>query len=207
MADLTGEPDFEEFWAAYPRKVGKAAARKSWDTAVIKIKIAPADIVAGARRYATAKRGTEIQYVAHASTWLNQQRWTDEHVGGGEVEAEERPHVRDEAAVGVIAATKRAQQIRARIIQATRERHSLAIQEAARRLNALESELWNCMCSGSIGFEARAWKFACEEAVGGTPAPESLNVEREHWVDGKDRLETRRRVVPQMRQQATSLLT
>src|SRR5690606_19428118 len=41
---------FDEFWAAYPRRVGKGAARKAWAKATKKA--APEEIIAGARRYA-----------------------------------------------------------------------------------------------------------------------------------------------------------
>ncbi len=206
MTDLTGQPTFDDFWLAYPRKIAKADAKRSWDKAVTKIKIDPADIVAGAKRYAAAKRGTEQQYIAHAATWINQQRWADEDVEAKSTYEEERPHVRDEKAIGVIAATMRAQEIKKRILVATRAHHQASLSDAARRLNVTESEFWGCMSAGSMGFDARAWKAACAEVNGGPPAPEVLNIGREHWIDGKERLETRARTVPVMRQQGQSFL-
>lgn len=72
---------FAEFWAAYPRKVGVAAAEKAWrklrpDAAICE------QIMAGLaallpqynRRIACGER----EYVPHASTWLNGRRWEDE---------------------------------------------------------------------------------------------------------------------------------
>jgi hypothetical protein len=66
---------FDDFWVVYPRKIGKKAARKAWDTA---LKDASADeIVAGAKRYRDWP-SREARYTTHPTTWLNQGRWDDE---------------------------------------------------------------------------------------------------------------------------------
>jgi hypothetical protein len=68
------EPLFEGFWAVYPKKVGKGSARKAYRHA---LKRASHDeILAGAKAYAASK--PDPQYTAHASTWLNADRWLDE---------------------------------------------------------------------------------------------------------------------------------
>jgi len=70
---------FDEFWHAYPRKVGKGAAIKSWARA---IKLAPPyEIMAGLTEAQNewVARETETQFIPHPSTWLNQRRWEDEH--------------------------------------------------------------------------------------------------------------------------------
>ncbi len=66
---------FDDFWAVYPRKQAKGAARKAWPAAV---KAAgPAAILAGAIAYRDSPdRSTE--YTAHPATWLRAERWTDE---------------------------------------------------------------------------------------------------------------------------------
>jgi hypothetical protein len=69
---------FDEFWAVYPRRIGKAAARRKWDVAVRST--SPAVIIDGARAYAATRAGTDPQYIAHPTTWLNQGRWEDEHL-------------------------------------------------------------------------------------------------------------------------------
>lgn len=71
------EPDrFDEFWSAYPKRVGKQAAIKAWRNA---IKLASPDtIIAGAQRYAESRRGEDPKFTAHPSTWLNAGRWDDE---------------------------------------------------------------------------------------------------------------------------------
>lgn len=71
-----GQNGFDDFWAIYPRKVAKGAARKAWDKAV---KRAPPDtIIAGTRAYADARQGQDAQYTAHPASWLNAERWTDD---------------------------------------------------------------------------------------------------------------------------------
>ena len=81
------EFDFLDFYAAYPRHVGKEAARRAFEKAV-KAGTAPADIVEGARRYAaaTAAAGTETRYIAHPATWLNAGRWNDDMQDAAPVE-------------------------------------------------------------------------------------------------------------------------
>lgn len=66
---------FAEFWATYPRRQGKGAAVKAFAKAIKKT--SPAEIIAGARRYADDPN-REPAYTAHASTWLNAERWTDD---------------------------------------------------------------------------------------------------------------------------------
>lgn len=68
---------FDEFWLAYPRKVGKPEAAKRFASSV-KSGTLPGDIIDGAKRYALSVRGTEEKFIAHPRTWLNQGRWTDE---------------------------------------------------------------------------------------------------------------------------------
>lgn len=67
---------FDRFWTAYPRKTAKGAARKAWPRAV-KAAGDPELIIAGATRYA-ADPNRDQRYTAHASTWLNAERWGDE---------------------------------------------------------------------------------------------------------------------------------
>jgi hypothetical protein len=70
---------FKEFWEAYPRKVGRGAARKAWmgakkssswpgRTRVIQAALDQAE---------SPKWRTEPQFIPHPSTWLNQERWSD----------------------------------------------------------------------------------------------------------------------------------
>lgn len=70
---------FDEFWAAYPEKKGKAAAMKAWK---VKGCDAIADqIIAHVHRMLTEDRGWRDGYVPHGSTYVNGERWTDEPKG------------------------------------------------------------------------------------------------------------------------------
>lgn len=71
---LDGE--FDGFWGAYPRKVGKQAARKAYRSAR---KVATLDqIAAGLRAQLPDLRTRDLHLVPHPSTWLNQHRWEDD---------------------------------------------------------------------------------------------------------------------------------
>jgi hypothetical protein len=70
---------FEEFWQAYPRKVGKGAAEKSY----AKIKPDPALQNRIMTAVAVAKnsfnwRKDNGQFIPNPATWLNQRRWEDD---------------------------------------------------------------------------------------------------------------------------------
>jgi hypothetical protein len=68
------DPKFEEFWSMYPRHEAKGAARKAWLKAV---RVAdPILIIAGALRY-NNDPNRDPAFTAHASTWLNGERWLD----------------------------------------------------------------------------------------------------------------------------------
>ena len=72
-----GSAFFEQFWAAYPRKIGKGAAWKAWQRAKRPETHVLIDAI-------VAQSGTEQwrkdggQYIPHPATWLNQRRWEDE---------------------------------------------------------------------------------------------------------------------------------
>lgn len=73
-----GDSLFEQFWAVYPHKVGKGAARKAWK----KIKPSKALCQKMINAVKLAKKSQEWAedggaYIPHPSTWLNQERWED----------------------------------------------------------------------------------------------------------------------------------
>lgn len=67
---------FDDFWAAYPRKVEKRASRTAWERAV-KRGADPAEITAGARRYRDDPNRID-QFTKHPPTWLNRDCWADD---------------------------------------------------------------------------------------------------------------------------------
>jgi hypothetical protein len=77
QASLPGlaPPDFDAFWAVYPRHEAKRTALSAWGKA---LKRAPAErIVAGALNYANDPNRPDVAYIPHPSTWLNGDRWDD----------------------------------------------------------------------------------------------------------------------------------
>ena len=67
---------FDVFWQAYPRKTGKAAARKAFDKAK-----PPLDVVLKAieaQKHSAQWQRDNGQYIPYPATWLNQGRWEDE---------------------------------------------------------------------------------------------------------------------------------
>jgi uncharacterized protein YdaU (DUF1376 family) len=78
------EAEFDRWWAAYPLKVGKLAARAAFDRAWARVDAEPDDRIAVLLRatdgFAEAKRveGRPSRFTAHPTTWLNEGRWLDE---------------------------------------------------------------------------------------------------------------------------------
>ena len=67
---------FDEFWERYPRKIGKAAARKAFQKA--SLKAWQNEIMFGLSQQMASLTAREAQYIPHPATWLNQERWNDE---------------------------------------------------------------------------------------------------------------------------------
>lgn len=75
--------DFEQFWEAYPKKIGKKAALQAWNKAVDKppvIDTIKAVEIAKKCEQWTRDNG---QFIPNPSTWLNQGRWTDQPLSNG----------------------------------------------------------------------------------------------------------------------------
>ena len=68
---------FEKFYEAFPRKVGKGQARKAFKTALTKVDFET--ILNGVVKYAKHTKNSEKQFIAHPATWLNGERWSDEY--------------------------------------------------------------------------------------------------------------------------------
>jgi hypothetical protein len=66
---------FEAFWASFPRKVGKLAAKREWD----RIRPTPEVVEAMAKALEWQReQWDDPQYIPHPRTWLHQGRWMDE---------------------------------------------------------------------------------------------------------------------------------
>ena len=67
---------FNKFWTHYPRKVCKPTARKAFEKAIEKVD--PIELLNAAAEFAESDVGKSGKFCPHASTWLNQERWTDD---------------------------------------------------------------------------------------------------------------------------------
>lgn len=70
---LSAAAAFDTFWAAYPKKVGKDAARRAWGKAARRAD--PAHIIDVVRRYPFRE---DRQFVKDPATWLNAGCWDDD---------------------------------------------------------------------------------------------------------------------------------
>ena len=70
---------FDEFWSIYPRKIAKAVARKSWQRLSASQQLMAAKAIDTHCQYWKTKE-TELEFIPHPATWLNQERWEDELV-------------------------------------------------------------------------------------------------------------------------------
>lgn len=80
-------PDgFARFWAKYPRKVGRPRALKAWRT--LKLEGQVDAVTKGLTRWHAwwTSQQTPPDRVPYPATWLNDERWKDEPVGGPEQE-------------------------------------------------------------------------------------------------------------------------
>lgn len=79
MRERDVSDDFEAFWRAYPRRVGKGAARREWH------KQRPTPVIVHKMHQALAWQCQQEQwtrdggaFIPHPRTWLHQERWDDE---------------------------------------------------------------------------------------------------------------------------------
>ena len=81
---LKQQSEFDAFWAVYPRRIGKGAARVAWGKAV-KLET-PERITAAIASQVKAAVFTDMTFTPHPSTWLNQERWDDDILLAGGVD-------------------------------------------------------------------------------------------------------------------------
>ena len=77
--ETDADATFSIFWDAYPRKVGKANAHKSWKR--IKPSYTLTDMIMSALEHHKKQEGWNKEggkYIPHPATGLNQRRWEDE---------------------------------------------------------------------------------------------------------------------------------
>src|SRR5882672_4241829 len=72
-----------QFWRIYPRRVAKKAALAALERVRRSGEVTFTALLEAVDRYAESVAGKDPQFIAHATTWLNQGRWEDEpaHLG------------------------------------------------------------------------------------------------------------------------------
>ena len=68
---------FDQFWKHYPRKVAKRASLGAFNRLTKDEQVLAVEAIEQHVAYWKLK-GTETDFIPHASTWLNQGRWEDE---------------------------------------------------------------------------------------------------------------------------------
>ena len=71
------DTSFAQFWDEYPRKKDKGHARRAFEKALEKTNLET--ILDGVRLYKAAEAHNDIEFIAYPATWLNGERWEDEH--------------------------------------------------------------------------------------------------------------------------------
>ena len=75
--------EFLDFWAAYPKKTGKDAAYRAWQTKKRERRLPEVGVLLEAVKSAKASDQWQEgggKYIPNPATWLNQGRWEDEAV-------------------------------------------------------------------------------------------------------------------------------
>jgi len=74
------ETEFDQFWKAYPRKIGKLKARKAWNNAGTKPALVAILSAIEAHIQTDQWQRDKGKFIPHPSTWLNEGRWDDEAI-------------------------------------------------------------------------------------------------------------------------------
>lgn len=86
------ESDFEECWSIYPKKQGKADARKAYLKFAKKDPDLKEKVISGIRNYIEdiQRNKTPEQYIKHGSTFFNGEHWNDDYSAktGGMIETQ-----------------------------------------------------------------------------------------------------------------------
>jgi hypothetical protein len=73
---------FDDFWDAYPRKVGKNSAIKAYEAARSRFEGSAQDyeamVISGALRFSQDPNIPALQFVPYPATWLNRDGWNDD---------------------------------------------------------------------------------------------------------------------------------
>ena len=82
------EAAFEQFWDKYPRKVGKQAARRSFEKAA---QNDLSSILIGLDKLLSDPNLPPTQFIPYPATWLNREGWSDDPYPQRDVKPAQRP--------------------------------------------------------------------------------------------------------------------
>lgn len=111
------EADFTTWWAAYPRKEGRADALKAY-RAARKVADGPT-LLTAAERYARQRRGEDPKFTKGPGAWLRAERWRDGESGQGPASQPAKLETLEERR----ALEARLEAQKAAMIEAARQRH------------------------------------------------------------------------------------
>ena len=77
-----GDAEFEEFWALYPKKVGKIAAKKAFQKARKTTSLETLLTAVRVQKCGSRWSKDNGDFIPNPATWLNQGRWEDEDTPG-----------------------------------------------------------------------------------------------------------------------------
>lgn len=77
VQDSINTTSFDSFWLAYPKKVGKQVAMKSFERALKKTDLDTMLKAIDAQKQSDQWRRANGRYIPNPATWLNQGRWDD----------------------------------------------------------------------------------------------------------------------------------
>ncbi len=69
---------FDEFWALCPRKIAKKKTKLIYNKILKDKEVSEYALIKGMEQYKKSVDGTDVQFIVHPTTWLNQGRWEDE---------------------------------------------------------------------------------------------------------------------------------
>lgn len=77
-------PEFDEFWAVYPRKTGRRKALMEWQKAIAE-GVDPGDLVTAAKHYGQVIRAeeTEEKFIKHPANWIRERHYEEYLDPGG----------------------------------------------------------------------------------------------------------------------------
>lgn len=68
---------FDDFWNNCPRKIAKKKTKTIYNNLIKKKEVTEERLINSMDKYAESVKNTDIAFIVHPTTWLNQGRWDD----------------------------------------------------------------------------------------------------------------------------------